>query len=60
MSIIYSNRLQLLEPFDAWDGNDLMELPILIKVSFQSSSYNTEKLIVYRRLPNHCVFVCFV
>ena len=28
-----SNRLQLLEPFDAWDGNDLMDLPILIKIT---------------------------
>ncbi|XP_028395483.1 aconitate hydratase, mitochondrial-like [Dendronephthya gigantea] len=28
-----SNRLQLLEPFDAWDGNDLVELPILIKIT---------------------------
>ncbi|CAB4032546.1 aconitate hydratase, mitochondrial-like [Paramuricea clavata] len=28
-----SNRLQLLEPFDSWDGNDLVELPILIKIT---------------------------
>ncbi len=26
-----SNRLQLLEPFSAWDGKDFEELPILIK-----------------------------
>ena len=26
-----SNRLQLLEPFPAWDGKDLNELPLLIK-----------------------------
>ena len=26
-----SNRLQLLEPFPAWDGNDYVELPILMK-----------------------------
>ena len=26
-----SDRLQLLEPFDAWDGNDYRELPILLK-----------------------------
>ena len=30
--LLRSNRLQLLEPFDAWDGNDLVDLPILIKV----------------------------
>ena len=27
-----SERLQLLEPFPAWDGNDFLELPVLIKV----------------------------
>ncbi len=26
-----SDRLQLLEPFPAWDGNDYLELPILMK-----------------------------
>ena len=26
-----SNRLQLLEPFKEWDGNDLINLPLLIK-----------------------------
>lgn len=27
-----SQRLQLLEPFDKWDGQDLEDLQILIKV----------------------------
>ncbi|CDS05675.1 Putative Aconitate hydratase, mitochondrial [Lichtheimia ramosa] len=27
-----SNRLQLLKPFDKWDGKDIKEIPILIKV----------------------------
>ncbi|MDX1779498.1 MAG: aconitate hydratase, partial [Thermodesulfobacteriota bacterium] len=26
-----SNRLQLIEPFEKWDGKDLLDLPILIK-----------------------------
>jgi aconitate hydratase len=26
-----SERLQVLEPFPAWDGNDLVELPVLLK-----------------------------
>jgi aconitate hydratase len=26
-----SDRLQLLEPFAAWDGNDYLELPVLVK-----------------------------
>jgi hypothetical protein len=32
-----SQRLQLLEPFDVWDGKDLIDLTVLIKVS--SASY---------------------
>jgi aconitate hydratase len=28
-----SDRLQLLEPFAAWDGNDYLDLPILVKAS---------------------------
>ncbi|MDZ7677879.1 MAG: aconitate hydratase [Acidimicrobiales bacterium] len=28
-----SDRLQLLEPFEAWDGNDLVELPVLVKAT---------------------------
>jgi len=28
-----SQRLQLLEPFDKWDGKDLEDMLILIKVS---------------------------
>jgi len=27
-----SKRLQLLQPFDKWDGKDLLDMPILIKV----------------------------
>lgn len=27
-----SNRLQLLEPFDKWDGKDLVDMPVLIKI----------------------------
>lgn len=27
-----SNRLQLLAPFDKWDGKDLMDMTVLIKV----------------------------
>ena len=28
-----SNRLQLLKPFTAWDGNDLIDMPLLIKTA---------------------------
>ena len=27
-----SERIQLLEPFPSWDGNDFLEIPVLIKV----------------------------
>lgn len=29
-----SDRLQLLSPFNKWDGKDFVDLPILIKVNF--------------------------
>jgi aconitate hydratase len=28
-----SDRLQLLKPFDPWDGNDFVDLPVLLKVA---------------------------
>ena len=28
-----SDRLQLLEPFAAWDGNDFLDLPVLVKAT---------------------------
>lgn len=43
-----SNRLQLLEPFKVWDGKDLEDLTILIKVS---NSYDI-LLIIQIRLLN--------
>lgn len=29
----HSDRLQLLQPFDAWDGNDFIKLPVLMKAT---------------------------
>lgn len=34
-----SNRLQLLEPFDPWDGKKPEDLPILIKVKGKCSEF---------------------
>jgi hypothetical protein len=34
-----SQRLQLLEPFDFWDGKDLVDLTVLIKVLSASYSF---------------------
>lgn len=36
-----SQRLQLLEPFDKWDGKDLEDLQILIKVGISIPSPST-------------------
>lgn len=33
-----SNRLQLLEPFNSFDGKDLKDMPVLIKVWIQQFS----------------------
>merc|ERR1712072_447078 len=33
-----SDRLQLLEPFDAWDGKDQLDLPILIKTKGKTTT----------------------
>jgi len=30
--VTFSNRLQLLTPFDKWDGKDLEDMTVLIKV----------------------------
>lgn len=37
-----SQRLQLLEPFDKWDGKDLEDLQILIKVGTSIPSISSE------------------
>lgn len=34
-----SKRLQLLEPFKAWNGKDLENLTILIKVCFNNENF---------------------
>jgi aconitate hydratase len=31
-----SNRLQLLSPFQKWDGKDIVDMPVLIKVIIQN------------------------
>ncbi|GAM89301.1 hypothetical protein ANO11243_073380 [Dothideomycetidae sp. 11243] len=33
-----SDRLQILEPFDAWDGKDAVDLPILIKAQGKTTT----------------------
>lgn len=33
-----SDRLQILEPFDAWNGKDALDLPILIKAAGKTTT----------------------
>ena len=35
-----SNRLQLLDPFKRWSGDDLKDMRVLIKVTFINSKKN--------------------
>ena len=39
-----SSRLQLLAPFNKWDGKDFVELPILIKASLWKTFYFTDRI----------------
>ena len=43
-----SQRLQLLEPFDVWDGKDLVDLTVLIKVL--SACYSISQQVYTARL----------
>lgn len=47
-----SNRLQLLEPFKVWDGKDLENLTILIKVCFFDQVC---RLIILRKILKFCI-----
>ena len=42
-----SDRLQLLQPFEKWDGKDAKDLPVLIKVKGKCSEW----LVSIRRCP---------
>ena len=41
-----SDRLQLLKPFNPWDGKTPTDLPILIKVKGKCSEYSTSTITV--------------
>lgn len=42
-----SDRLQLLKPFNPWDGKTPTDLPILIKVKGKCSEYSTSMTTVW-------------
>ena len=48
-----SGRLQLLEPFPAWDGNDFIELPVLIKCSGKTTTDHISPAGPWLQLRGH-------
>jgi len=46
-----SNRLQLIKPFDKWDGKDMLDLPIIIKTKGKTTTDHISpggKWLIYR------------
>ncbi len=48
-----SGRLQILEPFDPWDGSDYIELPILLKVKGKCTTDHISPAGPWLRLRGH-------
>ena len=48
-----SNRLQVLEPFPAWDGEDFIELPILLKAKGKCTTDHISPAGPWLRLRGH-------
>ena len=42
-----SDRLQLLQPFDPWDGKDALDVPILIKCKGKTTTDHISSLLTY-------------
>lgn len=48
-----SNRLQALQPFAPWDGNDLVDMPLLIKVSGKCTTDHISMAGAWLRFRGH-------
>ena len=48
-----SDRLQLLEPFPEWDGNDLLNMPLLIKVKGKCTTDHISMAGTWLRYRGH-------
>ena len=48
-----SSRLQVLEPFPPWDGNDFMELPVLLKAKGKCTTDHISPAGQWLRLRGH-------
>jgi aconitate hydratase len=48
-----SERLQLLEPWPAWDGNDFVEMPVLVKAKGKTTTDSISPAGVWLRFRGH-------
>ncbi|MEY2476833.1 MAG: aconitate hydratase [Actinomycetota bacterium] len=53
-----SERLQLLEPFPAWDGNDYIELPVLLKAQGKCTTDHISAAGKWLRFRGHLENIC--
>lgn len=48
-----SERIQLLQPWDAWDGNDFIDMPVLIKAKGKTTTDSISPAGVWLRYRGH-------
>ena len=48
-----SNRLQVLEPWDAWDGNDFEDIPVLVKTEGKTTTDSISPAGPWLRFRGH-------
>ena len=48
-----SERLQLLEPWEAWDGNDFIDMPVLVKAQGKTTTDSISPAGVWLRYRGH-------
>ena len=53
-----SDRLQLLEPFPAWDGNDFVELPVLLKAKGKCTTDHISAAGPWLKYRGHLENIC--
>jgi aconitate hydratase len=47
-----SDRLQILEPFSAWDGKDALDIPILIKAQGKTTTDHISSMFSHTSYPD--------
>jgi aconitate hydratase len=53
-----SERLQLLEPFEAWDGHDYVELPVLLKAQGKCTTDHISAAGKWLKFRGHLENIC--